>query len=125
MSLAHRLEAAALDQPSPDATPVISMRPRVPPGNAPKRNPSHAQRASFGPRKLEDDTWLNDVTSKRPLGRVLNVVSCSKGVLICTNSCRVRVDENLVARQGRDSCRRSLYAHQMSIDDMPTDMPTN
>ena len=111
----------ALNQPSPDTTPVMALPPRVPPGKAPKRKPSHAQRASSGPRKLEDDTWLNDSTSNRSLGRVLKVISCSNGTLIVTDNCRVRVDESLVARQGRDSSRRSVYAHQMSIDDMPID----
>ena len=64
------------------------------------------QRASSGPRKLEDDTWLNDSTSNRSLGRVLKVISCSNGTLIVTDNCLVRVDESLVARQGRDSSRR-------------------
>ena len=98
---------------------MIALPAGAPPAKAPKRKPSHAHRASSGPRKLEDDTWLNDLTSNRGLGRVLQVTSCSNGTLIVTDNCRVRVDKSLVARQGRDSTRRSVYAHQMSIDDMP------
>ena len=121
MSLAPQLDAAALGQPSPDGTPVMALPPRVPPSKASKRKPNHATRTSSEPRKLADDTWLNDSTSNRSLGRVLKVISSSNGALIITDNCRVRVDSSLVARQGRDVTRRSVYAHQMSIDDMPID----
>ena len=76
-------------------------------------------RASIEPRKLENDTWLNDSTSNRSLGRVLKVMPCVNGTLIVTDKCRVRVDESLVARQGRDANRLSVHSHQMSIDDVP------
>ena len=121
MSLAPQLDAAALGQPSPDGTPVMALPPRVPPSKAPKRKPTHATRTSSEPRNLADDTWLNDSTSNRSLGRVLKVISSSNGALIITDNCRVRVDSKLVARQGRDVTRLSVYAHQMSIDDMPID----
>lgn len=121
MSLAFQFDAAALDQTPPQHTPVMALHPRFPPVRAPKRGVSHAARVSSTPRKLVDDTWLNDSTSNRSLGRVLKLIRFSDGTLIVTDICRVRVDANLVARQGRDVERRALYAHQMSIDDMPFD----
>ena len=121
MSLAPQLEAAALNEPAPDGTPVMALPPRVPPAKAPKRKSSHAVRSSCNPRNLVNDTWLNDSTSNRTLGRVLRLIPSANGTLIITDNCRVRVDTGLVARQGRDVERRSLYNHQMSIDDMPVD----
>lgn len=119
MSLALQLDAAALNQPAPDGTPVMAPPPRVP--RAPKRKAYHASRVSSEPRKLDDDKWLNDSTSQRSLGRVLKMISCNRVTLIVTDNCKVRVDKRLVVRQGRDVHRRALYAHQMSLDDMPLD----
>ena len=118
MPLVLQFDAAAVNQPSPESTPVIALPPTP---KAPKRDSCHASRQSFEPRNLDDDVWLNDVTSNRGLGRVVKVVSRSNGTLIVTTKCRVRIDENLVARQGRDETRRSMYGHQMSIDNMPID----